>query len=72
MSRRRRTVADLAELVIAVGLPLLVLVVAGLTRRRTLAAVAAIALVAFNLLLIFIEAPIWALFVQSIKTISRG
>ncbi|WP_203913918.1 hypothetical protein [Rhizocola hellebori] len=67
--RHDMALVTLTELVIAIGLPLLVLVIAGLTRRRTLAAVAGIALVALNLLLIFIEAPIWELFAESIRTL---
>jgi hypothetical protein len=62
---------NLAGLVAGVGVPLIVLVTAWSTGRKTLAAVAAIALICSNLLLFFLEAPIWSLFADSIKTISR-
>jgi hypothetical protein len=63
---------NLVELTIGVGVPLLAMLVGWFTRRVTLAAVAAIALIASNLLLIFIEAPVWTLFATAINTISHG
>jgi hypothetical protein len=70
--RQNMAWVNLVELTIGVGAPVLVMLVAWLTRRVTLAAVAAIALIVSNLLLIFVEAPIWTLFAASIRTISEG
>ena len=63
---------NLAELVVGLGIPLVVLVAALVKRRRVLAVLAAVALVGSNALLAIIGAPIWKLVPATVEMIVDG
>jgi hypothetical protein len=69
---RTMGIVNLCELAIGVLVPLAVLVVAWLTRRRLIAVVAAAALLVPNLLLVLVGAPVWALTAEAVNMIVTG